>query len=56
MSRLNDIANAANIELTPSVQNFAEMIAQHAAEIANFMEDTQQPDIGDAILEYFGLK
>jgi len=35
---------------------FAELIVRHAAEIANYMEDTEQTDIGPAILEYFGVK
>ena len=35
---------------------FAELIVQHAAEIANYMEDTEQTDIGPAILEYFSVK
>jgi hypothetical protein len=35
---------------------FAELIVQHAAEIANYMEETEQTDVGPAILEYFGVK
>ena len=38
------------------IAKFAELIVRHAAEIANYMEDTEQTDIGPAILEYFGVK
>ena len=38
------------------IMKFAELIVRHAAEIANYMEDTEQTDIGPAILEYFGVK
>ena len=38
------------------IVKFAELIVRHAAEIANYMEDTEQTDIGPAILEYFGVK
>ena len=38
------------------INKFGELVAKHAAEIANYMEDTDQDDIGAAILSYFGLK
>lgn len=38
------------------INKFGELIAKHAAEIANYMEDTDQDEIGPAILSYFGLK
>jgi hypothetical protein len=38
------------------IMKFAELIVRHAAEIANYMENTEQTDIGPAILEYFGVK
>lgn len=38
------------------IEKFGELVARHAAEIANYMEDTDQDDIGPAILAYFGLK
>jgi len=38
------------------INKFGELVAKHAAEIANYMEDTDQEEIGPAILAYFGLK
>lgn len=38
------------------IMKFAELIVRHSAEIANYMEDQNEPNIGDAILNYFGVK
>ena len=38
------------------INKFGELVAKHAVEIANYMEDTDQDEIGPAILAYFGLK
>ena len=38
------------------INKFGELVAKHAAEVANYMEDTDQDEIGPAILSYFGLK
>jgi hypothetical protein len=35
---------------------FADAIINQCAEIANYMEDKEETDIGDAILDYFGVE
>ena len=63
MSKFLELAKQAGIHTihedsvaANQIEKFGTLVAKHAAEIANYMEDTDQDDIGAAILSYFGLK
>lgn len=63
MSKFLELAKQAGLHTinddgvaATQIEKFGALVAKHAAEIANYMEDTDQDEIGPAILAYFGLK
>jgi hypothetical protein len=63
MSKFLELAKQAGLHTinddgvaATQIEKFGALVAKHSAEIANYMEDTDQDEIGPAILAYFGLK